>query len=91
MPFAWYHPTLPLDHARTFFSKSNAMYLGELEERAALLFRLRYSAAHAKQRLRANVRWDFELHRVPAFIDEVDRLVDRVYARGGLCGGPPEP
>jgi hypothetical protein len=91
MPFPWYHPAVPPDYARTFPAKSNAMYLSELEQRAALLFRLRYSAAHAKQRLQANVRWDFELHQVPDFIDEIDRLVDRVYGRGGPAGGPPEP
>jgi len=70
-----------------------AMLRRELEERAALLFRLGYSAKHAKQRLRANVEWDFELsqkHKVtPKHLGEVDRIVDSVYRRGGVASGPP--
>ncbi len=70
-----------------------AMFRRELEERAALFHRLGYSAKHAKQRLRANVEWDFELSRknkvTPKHLGEVDRIVDSVYRRGGIASGPP--
>ncbi len=69
-----------------------SMFRRELEERAALLHRLGYSAKHAKQRLRANVEWDFELSRnkvTPKHLGEVDRIVDSVYRRGGIASGPP--
>jgi hypothetical protein len=69
--------------------KREAMFRRELEERAALLFRLGYSAKHAKQRLRANVEWDFELTSKPKHVGEVDKIVDSVYRRGGIASGPP--
>jgi len=91
MPFPWLHPVIPEDYRKTFGRKAEAMYLTELEERAALLYRLRYDRSYAVARLRANVRWDFELHRVPKLVDRVEAIVDAVYARGGRAGGPPEP
>jgi hypothetical protein len=69
--------------------RREAMFRRELEERAALLHRLGYSAKHAKQRLRANVEWDFDLSKKPKHLGEVDRIVDSVYRRGGIASGPP--
>ena len=73
--------------------KREAMFRRELEERAALLHRLGYSAKQAKHRLRANVEWDFELSQknkvTPKHLGEVDRIVDSVYRRGGIASGPP--
>ena len=91
MPFPWCRPTIPEDYARTFSRKREAMYLTELEERAALLCRLKYPKAQAVARLKANVKWDFELHRAPKFLDKVEGIVDGVYQRGGRAGGAPEP
>ena len=91
MPFSWCHPSIPESYARTFPRKREAMYLAELEDRAALLHRLHYSRAAAVARLRGNLRWDFELHRAPKLIDRVEAIVDAVYQRGGRAGGPPEP
>ena len=91
MPFPWCHASIPEDYARSFPRKREAMYLTELEERAALLCRLRYPKAAAVARLKANLRWDFELHRIPKLIDKIDGLVDTVYQRGGRAGGSPEP
>ena len=91
MPFPWCHSSVPEDYARSFPRKREAMYLAELEERAALLFRLRYPKAATIGRLRANVRWDFELHRTPKLIDRIESIVDAVYQRGGRAGGTPEP
>ena len=66
-----------------------AMYRRELEERAALLFRLGYSKKRAQKRLQANVSWDFELHDKPKHLSEIDRIVDEVFRRGGVASGPP--
>jgi hypothetical protein len=89
--FAWDDkktPSKPHKKIRTS-EKRDAMYRRELEERAALLYRLGYPAARAKLRLHANVAWDFELHGKPRHAAEVDKIVDAVYRRGGLAGGPP--
>jgi hypothetical protein len=91
MPFSWCHPAVPEDVARTFPRKREAMYLAELEDRAALLHRLHYPRGVAVARLRGNVRWDFEMHRIPTLIDRVEAIVDAIYQRGGRAGGPPEP
>ncbi len=91
MPFPWCHPSIAEDYARSFPRKREAMYLTELEERAALLCRLRYPKAATVARLKANLRWDFELHRTPKLLDKVEGIVDGVYQRGGRAGGAPEP
>jgi hypothetical protein len=69
--------------------RRDEMYRRELEERAALLFRLGYSAARAKARLAGNVAWDFELHGRPRHAADVDKIVDAVFRRGGRGGGAP--
>jgi hypothetical protein len=91
MPFPWLHPSIPADYRKTFAREAEAATLQELEERAALLCRLRYRKADAAARLRASLRWEYELHRTPKLIDRVDAIVDAVYARGGRAGGAPEP
>ena len=69
--------------------RRDEMYRRELEDRAALLHRLGYSAKKAKARLAGNVAWDFELHGRPRHAAEVDKIVDAVYRRGGRAGGTP--
>ncbi len=91
MPFPWYHPHVNEEYAQTLGKKAEAMYVRELEERAALLFRLRYPRDLAARRLRGNVHWDFEHRGDPAFIKRIEGIVDAVYARGGRAGGAPEP
>jgi hypothetical protein len=63
------------------------MYRRELEQRAALLYRLNYSAKQVKARLSASVAWDFELHGRPKHALEIDRIVDAVFRRGGPASG----
>jgi hypothetical protein len=70
-------------------SKSEAMYREELEQRAALFFRLGYPAKTAKARLRANVAWDFEMHGKARHEKDIDKIVDAVYRRGGGGSGAP--
>jgi hypothetical protein len=69
--------------------RRDEMYRRELEDRAALLFRLGYSSKRTKARLHGNVAWDFELHGRPRHAAEVDKIVDAVYRRGGKAGGAP--
>jgi hypothetical protein len=88
MPFDWYQP------ARTKRPSHRVeVYRGEMEERAALLFRLRFSAAKARERLRAQLAWDFEVggHTPPIGADEVDKIVEKIYQRGGPGAGAPTP
>ena len=85
MPFDWMHPK---NGQRP--SRREDVYRQELKERAALLYRLHYSAAQAKTRLAANVRWDYEVGRAkpPVPISDVASIVDTVYARHGVGAGP---
>jgi hypothetical protein len=69
--------------------RRDEMYRSELEERAAMLFRLGYNIKRAKARLHANIAWDFELHGRPRHAADVDKIVDAVYRRGGRSGGTP--
>jgi hypothetical protein len=85
MSFDWLEQRRPKpDNARR-----DEMYRRELEERAALLYRLGYPALKCKARLKANVGWDFDLHGRPRHAADVDKIVDAVYRRGGRAGGAP--
>jgi len=88
MPFPWYEPDIPQEYkARP--ERVQQMYLRELRERAALLMRLGYAKEETALRLRANVRWDFELHDKPVHLARVQEVVEGVYKARGLGGGPP--
>lgn len=88
MPFAWYYADVPESY-RVSPDKARAMYEREIAERASLLLRLGYAAQQTKQRLRAEVAWDFELHRSPEHVDRIDEIVDRVFRRRGVGAGAP--
>jgi hypothetical protein len=93
--FAWDDPKAPKKKPhkkqlpRGDNARRDAMYRRELEDRAALLYRLGYPEKLAKARLAANVAWDFELHGRPRHAADVERIVNEVYRRGGRAGGPP--
>jgi hypothetical protein len=61
----------------------------DLQARAALLYRLGYPARLTKARLLANLRWDFELHGNSKHEQDIGRIVDVIYRRGGEGSGPP--
>jgi hypothetical protein len=86
MSFDWLERATP---RKRHSQAREEMYRRELEERAALLYRLGYSAKRTKARLAANVTWDFELHGRPRHAGEVDKIVDAVFRRGGRAGGAP--
>ena len=87
MPFTWYHVrSNDLTNAPAVAKEA---YEREMSERAALLQRLGYAIEEAKARVRANVRWDFELHDQPGHLERVDEIVERVYARHGAGAGAP--
>jgi hypothetical protein len=83
----WWHPRIPKRA-----SHRAEVYRQELRERAALLYRLRFPAAEARQRLVARVEWDYEVGpasmKSPIAAAEVGAIVDAVYARHGAGGGP---
>jgi hypothetical protein len=86
--FDWWQ-VQPVARTRRARSSRPNPYMTELRERAGLLFRLRYSRAAAKARLRANVAWDFELHTTPGFAGQIDGIVDEVYGRSSKGGNAP--
>ena len=84
MPFDWMNPKRVPPRGRA------AMYRRELEERAALLYRLGYGKARARARIGANVAWDFEVGaRDAPSPRDIDAVVDAVYRRGGMTSGAP--
>jgi hypothetical protein len=88
MPFSWWTPTPPKKPFDTG-ARRDAMYRDELEDRASLFSRLGYSRERCKARLKANVKWDFEMRGSPRHERDIDRIVDAVYRRGGRSSGAP--
>lgn len=89
MPFPWLHPDVPTEY-RNAGAKANAMYEQEIRERAALLMRLGFSKDETRERIRENVRWDFERQPTPAHLSRASKIVDEVYSsRRSGGGGPP--
>ena len=80
MPFPWMTQTPPPQSTST---RRVDMYRRELQDRAQLLQRLRYTKEQTKARLLANTTWDFELHGRPKHAAEIERIVEEVYRRGG--------
>ena len=79
MPFDWMEPKRNATFAKTLPAKREAMYLGELAERAALLQRLGHGKVAVRARLAANVKWDFEQGPSPIAGGELDAIVDRAF------------
>ena len=84
MPFDYLHSRVPRSHGNAS-EKAEAQYLGELEERAALLHRLHFGKQEAIARLRGNLAWDWECNPRPGYVERlgasVADIVERVYSR----------
>ena len=89
-PFDWMEPKRNPEATKAQRGRREAMYRGELEERAALLQRLGRSRDEARSRLRANVEWDFERGGSPLSPAQIDAIVDKVFGSAN-GGGRPAP
>lgn len=81
MPFDWMRPKIPEAFRRKIAPRFEEMHLKEIEQRARLLFNLRYDKNRTIRRIQDNIAWDFELSEIPDFYEEVPRIVERVYGR----------
>lgn len=89
MPFSWYSPDVPTEYANAA-EKAHSMYKLEMGERAALLRRLGFDRDQVIARLKGNLNWDFEMNQIPDdLMDQVEPVVDGVFAHRGLPGGGP--
>jgi hypothetical protein len=79
MPFDWMQPKQNPAYAKTLAAKREAMYRGELADRAALLHRLGHGKAAVRARLAANIAWDVEAGGSPIPGGEIDAIVDRAF------------
>jgi hypothetical protein len=87
--FAWKPSPLPQQVRERMSESRLVMYRKEIEDRAGLLYRLGYSQKRAKERLRGNVAWDFDLHGRPKHAADIDKIVEIVYRRGSASAGTP--
>ena len=78
-PFDWMDPRRNPDRGKIEQVRREAMYRGELEERAALLHRLGYNKEKTRARLAANLAWDFPAGARPLDDAAVDAIVDRLF------------
>jgi hypothetical protein len=79
--FPWWEPAVPEEYRRTFSEKFERMILEDARRRAQILRALGYERAYARMRVRGNVLWEFEKHKLPAVAKRVEEVVDEVYAR----------
>jgi hypothetical protein len=78
-PFDWMDPRRNPDRGKIEQARREAMYRGELEERAALLHRLGYGKEKTRARLAANLAWDFPNGKRPLDEGALDAIVDRLF------------
>ena len=78
MSFDWMQPKRNASYTKTLSAKREAMYRGELVERAALLHRLGHGKATVRARLAANLGWDFD-GAAGAIAGELDGIVEREF------------
>ena len=81
MPIDWMEPKRNPAYAKTLAAKREAMYRGELTDRAALLHRLGHARASVRARLAANFGWDFEETPGPIAAGELDAVLDAIIDR----------
>lgn len=62
------------------FERFSKMHTQEIEERATMLRNLRFDKETAKRRIKSYIRWGFDLFETPSFHDDVDSIVEKVYA-----------
>ena len=79
MSFDWMQPKRNPAYVKTLAAKRDAMYRGEMAERAALLQRLGHDKGAVRARLAANLGWDFEAGANPIAGGELDAIVDRAF------------
>ena len=78
-PFDWLEPRRNPDRGKVEKARREAMYRGELEERAALLQRLGYDRGKTRARLAANLAWDFPNGARPLDDAALDSIVDKLF------------
>jgi hypothetical protein len=78
-PFDWMDPRRNPDRGKIEQARREAMYRGELEERAAMLQRLGYGKEKTRARLAANLAWDFPNGKRPLDDGTLDAIVDRLF------------
>ena len=78
-PFDWLEPRRNPERGKVEKARREAMYRGELEERAALLQRLGYDKGRTRARLAANLAWDFPAGARPLDDGALDAIVDRLF------------
>ena len=88
-PFDWMEPRRNPDRGKIEQARREAMYRGELEERAAMLQRLGYGKEKTRARLAANLAWDFPNGQRPLDDGALDSIVDRLF--NGASPGRPAP
>ena len=81
MPFDWYHYDVPKWYRETFSEKRLSMYLDDMRVRATLLRNLGYKKDYVMARLRGNVRWAYEMVKVPVYIEQVEAVVEEVFSK----------
>src|SRR6185503_19846815 len=94
-PFDWMDPRRNPDRGKIEKTRPEAMYRGEIEERAALLQRLGYDKDKARARLAANLAWDFPDGKAPVDGAALDAIVNRFFngtlGTSGASSGRPAP
>jgi len=88
-PFEWMEPHRSPERGKVEKTRREAMYRGELEERAALLQRLGYDKGRTRARLAANLAWDFPAGARPLDDAALDAIVDRLF--NGAASGRAAP
>jgi hypothetical protein len=79
--FDWMEAPSDEGRAANEAAKLREMVLSEAARRTELYVNLRFSRADALARVRGNLRWEFEVQGMPAFLDDAAAVVNAIYDR----------
>ncbi len=81
MPFDWLEPRVGQVVRRREAARTLEAHRRDVRDRAAILMRLGWSAADARERCRRALEWEHDLAPAPAVLSELDTLIAGVYER----------
>jgi hypothetical protein len=81
MPFEWMQSDVKKDYFKKSLERFEGSFRNYFEYFAKLYSNLQYEKKFAKKRIHDNIAWEFERSKIPKVAGEIDKIVDKIYAK----------